>query len=333
MLQLQPLQHFQNELLGYRLGPQNGYMTSTVLVALLPIIFLISLGIWLRWLRFLNDDFWPQAERLGYYVLLPCLFFYGLTTAQLDALPVGKLVLTLVLSTLSIAALVVTLRPIMRVDGPAFTSVFQGSIRFNNYVGVTLASGLMGLQGVALAAICNAAIVPTVNILCVLVFAYYGSAKLSGWNITKQLLTNPLVVASFGGIAFQTLGLHLPFGIEPALQTLGAASLPLGLLCIGAALDFRTAQQWVGPVVTSSAIKFLAMPIATLLIAMLVGLEGNALTTALLFQTLPTASSAYIMARQLGGNAPLMAGITASQTILAIVAIPLVMLALSLQLR
>ncbi len=62
------------------------------------------------------------------------------------------------------------LRPLLRVDGPAFTSVFQGSVRFNNYVGVTLAAGLFGTKGIALAAICNAAIVPTVNILCVLVF-------------------------------------------------------------------------------------------------------------------------------------------------------------------
>ena len=48
------------------------------------------------------------------------------------------------------------------------------------------------------------------------------------------------------------------------------------------------------------------------------GLEGPALTTALLFQTLPTASSAYIMSRQLGGDAPLMAGITAAQSLLAL---------------
>ena len=53
------------------------------------------------------------------------------------------------------------------------------------------------------------------------------------------------------------------------------------------------------------------MPLVTLAVALLVGLDGPALTTALLFQTLPTASSAYIMSRQLGGDAPLMAGITA----------------------
>ncbi|ACL61591.1 AEC family transporter [Methylobacterium nodulans] len=305
-------------------------MTGAVLLALLPIVILIALGMLLRHRRFLDDGFWPQAERLGYFVLLPCLFFHGLATAHLKSLPVGDLALTLILSTLVVAALVVAMRPLMKVNGPAFTSVFQGRVRFNNYVGVTLAAGLFGAKGIALAAICNAAIVPTVNILCVMVFARHGSAKLTGRGILKQLVTNPLVVGSLGGIANQMLGLGIPPGLEPAMRALGAASLPLGLLCIGAALEFRSARQWVGPVASSSVMKFLAMPVATVLVARLTGLKGPALTTALLFQALPTASSAYILARQLGGDAPLMAGITATQTVLAFVAIPLVLTSLNI---
>ena len=107
------------------------------------------------------------------------------------------------------------------------------------------------------------------------------------------------------------------------MRALGAASLPLGLLCVGAALEFGSVRGWIAPVATSSAIKFLAMPVVTVLVASLMGLTGPALVTALLFQALPTASSAYIMARQLGGDAPLMAGITALQTLFALVALPI----------
>ena len=298
-------------------------MSADVILALLPIVLLIMLGMGLRRLGFLTESFWPQAERLSYYVLVPCLFFHSLATARLDALPARELVTTLILSILAVAALLVALRPVLKVDGPTFTSIFQGGIRFNNYVGVTLAAGLFGTQGLALAALCSAAIVPTVNILCVLVFARHGAARLSGRGIARQLVTNPLVLGSFAGIGFQLLGLGLPAGIEPALRALGAASLPLGLLCVGAALEFGSLRGWMAPVATSSAIKFLAMPVVTVLVASLMGLTGPALVTALLFQALPTASSAYIMARQLGGDAPLMAGITAMQTLFALVALPI----------
>lgn len=304
-------------------------MTKEVLLALAPVVILILVGLVLRRREFLQDSFWPQAERLGYFVLLPSLFFHGLATAHLESLPVRDLSLTLIIATVLVATLVVALRPLMNADGPAFTSIFQGSVRFNNYVGVTLAGGLFGTQGIALAAICNAAIVPTVNLLCVLVFARHGSAKLSGYGVLKQVCTNPLVLASLGGILFQMLGLSLPVGIEPAIKVLGAASLPLGLLCVGAALDFTAARGWTAPVVSSSAVKFIAMPIATVLVGQTVGLSGAALTIALLFQALPTASSAYLMAKQLGGDAPLMAGITAAQTLLAVVAVPVIILCIA----
>lgn len=298
-------------------------MTAEVLAALSPVVLLIALGFLLRRSRFLADGFWPQAERLSYFVLLPSLFFHGLVTAETGALPLAGLAVTLAGAILAVAALALAARPLMGIDGPGFTSVFQGGIRFNNYVGVTLAVGLFPQNGIALAAVCNAVIVPTVNILCVLVFARHGAVRLGLGGVLRQLATNPLILASLAGIAAKAAGLQMPPGIGPALRSLGAASLPLGLLCVGAALEFAGARRWVRPVAIASALKFGAMPLATLAVARLVGLQGEALVTALVFQTLPTASSSYILARQLGGDAPLMAGITAIQTVLAVAAIPL----------
>lgn len=300
-------------------------MLLPVILALLPVTILIVLGYAIRRSGFVAEAFWPQAEKLGYYVLLPSLFLHGLATVRLGDIPIAALATVLVASTLAVAATLVALRPLLPVDGPGFTSVFQGGVRFNNYVGVTIAAGLFGAQGIALAAVCNAAIVPTVNILCVLVFARFGATKLSVGGLLRQILVNPLVLACAGGIVLQALGAGLPPGIEPALKALGQASLPLGLLCVGAALDFGTARRWLQPTLAASGAKFLLMPAATVLASLAFGLGGVAASVALLFQALPTASSAFIMARQLGGDAPLMAGITAAQTVLAALAIPLVL--------
>ena len=78
-------------------------MSADVILALLPIVLLIMLGMGLRRLRFLADGFWPQAERLSYYVLVPCLFFHSLATARLDSLPARELVTTLILSLIHIS--------------------------------------------------------------------------------------------------------------------------------------------------------------------------------------------------------------------------------------
>jgi malonate transporter len=286
-------------------------MIAAVLLALGPIALLIAGGVGLRRTGLLADSFWPQAERLGYYVLLPALFVHGLATANLDGVPVASLAAVLVVSTIAVAGLLVAVQPRLGLDGADFTSVFQGGVRFNNYVGVTAASGLFGAQGIALAAVANAAIVPTVNILCVLIFARYGTlGRPRPRVILRQLAVNPLVLASASGIALKACGIAVPPVIEPTLRALGAASLPLGLLCVGAALDLGTARSWVKPVLVSSLAKFGAMPAATALACLALGLHGPAAATALLFQSLPTASSAYI---------------TATQTILAGLVIPLVL--------
>lgn len=298
-------------------------MTAALLIALIPIALLIALGAYLKRLNFLADTFWSQAERLGYYVLLPSLFFHGLATAKLDGVPVQGMIMALVLSTVVVSLLLLGARRFINGDNAAFTSVFQGGIRFNNYVGVSAAAGLFGSQGIALAAVANAAIVPTVNILCVLVFARYGSSgRMPVRKVFRQLALNPLVLACFGGILVQVLGWNLVAGFEPVLKALGQASLPLGLLCVGAALELGSIRQWLRPVGCSSVVKFLVMPSVTLWACHLFGLSGKAAIAALLFQALPTASSSYIMARQLGGDAPLMAGIIACQTLLAGIALP-----------
>ncbi|HUO54958.1 MAG TPA: AEC family transporter [Rhodoblastus sp.] len=297
-------------------------MTVATLNALLPVILLIALGHVLKRFGVLNEAFWPQAERISYFVLLPSLFFHGLATAKIGDLPAGRLALVLIASTLAVGLVVVVLRPLTRIDGAAFTSVFQGAIRFNNYIGLMLVSGLLGTPGVAYAAICNAALVPLVNVLAVLVFARHGDIRLSPLHVLRQSLTNPLILSCLGGLAWHSSGLGLPIGVAPALKALGGASLPLGLLCVGAALRFSGLSQWTALIAVASLFKLALLPVATFFVARAFALPATPTTVALLYQALPTASSAYILARQLGGDAPLMAGITAAQTVLAAATLP-----------
>lgn len=298
-------------------------MTLLALNALSPVVLLIALGHALRRSGFLAETFWPQAEKLSYFVLLPCLFFHGMATAHLEQLPAGRLALVLLAATCGTAALVLLCRWLMRVDGPAFTSIFQGSIRFNNYIGLTMVAQLFGAAGVAYAAICNAAMVPTVNVLSVLVFAGFGAARMSPLQALKQSVSNPLTLSCLFGLGFHESGLSLPETLAAALKTLGSASLPLGLLCVGAALRFSGLLRWLKPIATASLFKLALIPILTFFAARLFGLPPAPTTVALIYQALPTASSAYILARQLGGDAPLMAAITAAQTLAALITLPL----------
>lgn len=304
-------------------------MLNLILTTIVPIALLIALGRALRSHGFLGEAFWPAAERLSYFVLLPALFTHGLATADLGGLPVLDMVTVLLLSTLIGGSLLVLCKSVVADDGASFTSVFQGGVRFNNYIGATLAAGIYGTGGIALAAVANAAIVPTVNILCVMVFARYSGIRSSPASVIKAIFSNPLIVGCAAGIALRVTGIGLPAGIEPTIKALGQAALPLGLLCVGAALGSSAQGLGPRPLVAASLFKFVVLPLITYGVCRLFGLSGQAAIVAILFQALPTASSSYVMARQMGGNAPLMANIIALQTLLAALTLP-VMLSLTL---
>lgn len=298
-------------------------MFATIVLAVLPTAGLIALGTGLRRTGFLGDAFWPQAERLAYFILLPALFLHGLATADLSAVPVARFAAVIIAAILCVAAGLVALRRRVADDGPAFTSVFQGGIRFNNYIGVTVAAGLLGPLGIPLAALANAVIVPTVNVLCIVVFARFGRVRASPLGILRGVATNPLVVSCAMGGLMRVVGLTLPPVIEPMLKALGQASLPVGLLCVGSAVNVLAIRSHARGAVLASAAKFVAMPLVTVLGCMALGVGGPSALVAVVFQSLPTASSSYILARQLGGDAEMMAGITAVQTLAAAVTMPL----------
>ncbi len=312
-----------------------GALTS----ALLPTAALIVLGWGLRHRWGYTDAFWPDLERLAYFVLLPALFVSGLARADFGDLQIGRMAVVLAVASLLAAAVTWALRRVIApADGPAYTSVFQGAVRFNNYIGLVVATALLGTEGLALAALCNAVLVPTVNVTSTLTLARYGHGE-AGWGVVvRQVATNPLVLACVGGMVLRVIGSTEVGGamvgapvlgevlaaLGELIRILGTAALPIGLLCVGAGLrrpqGTRTTARLIG---WSMALRFAVVPAITVGAALAVGLSGPTAMVAVLFQSIPTASSAYVLARRLGGDAPLMAAIIAVQTVAGLVTIPL----------
>ncbi|TQF77601.1 AEC family transporter [Elioraea sp. Yellowstone] len=296
---------------------------AAVTLAVVPVALLIGLGWGLRRAAFLPDPFWPGAERLCFVVLLPALLAQGLGTADLGGVPVAGMAAAIVAPLFVTAAVLVALRRHLGIDGPGFTSVLQGGIRFNNYIGLAASAALYGAPGVALAALANAAIVPTVNVMSVLAFARFGTARPNLAGTLKALATNPLILGCAIGAVWQATAAPVPGVVSAALRSLGQASLPIGLLCVGAAFTPRALRARPGAAAVASAAKFVLLPALTWLACAAFGVRGVPAEVTVLFAALPTATSSYIMSKQLGGDAPLMAGITTLQTLVAAATLPL----------
>ena len=303
---------------------------TVIALVILPVFLLIFLGWLLRRRAFPGEGFWAPAERLTYFCFFPVLLATTLAQADFSELDVLPMAGAIVAAILVMTAALLLLRPLLYrwlgLDGAGFTSLYQGAVRMNTYIGLAVAFGVAGEAGVAAAAVAVAAIVPLVNLLCVSFLARYGTAaQPTVLGLVKQVATNPLILGCAVGSALNLSGLGLPPVLGETLLILGRAALPLGLLCVGAALDLRAAQAAGRPVLLSSALKLAVLPALTWAGCWALGVEGTAAFVAVLFNGLPTATSAYILARQLGGDATLMASLITAQTLLAMLTLPLVL--------
>ncbi|QJQ95475.1 MULTISPECIES: AEC family transporter [Halomonadaceae] len=292
--------------------------------ALGPLFLLILLGAALGWRRLPSGDFWPQLERLIYYLLFPAMLVANLAEADVTQVPIARVALALLGAMLLFGILLWSLRTRLGLEAAAFTSVFQGALRFNTYVGVAGASALHGSAGATVAAVAVALMVPVVNVLCVISFIAAGTLGPS--SLGKSLLAlvrNPLIVGCLIGIALNVSGIGLPGWSASSVALLGSAALPLGLVAVGVALKPSALLCLDLGVWVTNAIKLVLMPALVLIIALTLGLDPISRDVALLFAALPTATSAYILARQMGGDAELMAALITGQTLLAMVSLPL----------
>ncbi len=298
-----------------------------ILDAIFPIFSIIVVGYVFRRIAFPGDAFWPLAARITYVAFFPALLVQSLTRAELSEMDVAPMASALIAAVLLIAALLIALRRLLRLPDPAFTSVFQGSIRPNTYIGLAGAAALHGETGLALAAIAIAALVPLVNILSVAALSRYGGrGRATIGQTLRATAQNPLILACAVGLVLNVGGVRLPTQINAIIDIFSSAALPLGLLTVGAGLTFTSLQASAYPALLASGVKLLVLPLAALMVGSMLGVAGPALTIAGLFAALPCAPAAYVLAQQLGGDARLMAVILTAQTLLAAVTLPIIAL-------
>ncbi len=287
--------------------------------ALIPVFSLILIGYFFKKIKFPSHEFWPQADKLTYYVLMPSLLIYKLSTASLDTQNSFGFVSSAILAIFFTMTILIIVNKISPTNPASFTSMVQGSIRFNTYVFLALSGSIFGNEGLILSAIILTFAIPFINILCITVFAIYVSNdKLNFLYLLKSIVTNPLIVACIIGGSINFLGIHIPLVINNTLEILSNAALPMGLLSVGFGLVIREIKSSKKALILSSIAKHLILPILIYIFGKFFGIDGIMLSILVLFAVLPTAPSSFIFARQLGGDVQLMSSIITVQTLLSI---------------
>jgi predicted permease len=295
--------------------------------AVAPIFIVIITGYLLKRIRLVPGEMWPIVEHICFYLLMPFLIIRTLARADLGAIPIADFAIVIAGGVIGMASLLLLLRPVTEyrfgISGPTFTSIFQGATRFHGFMALAIVGSLYGEEGVALSGIAIGIMVPLINMLNVAVLTIFGQgdAKPDWATVILKIISNPLIVACVIGFALNLTG--VPQFLYGAIDIIGDGGLGLALLAVGAGLSVGRAMETKMLVAAGVLMRLLGMPLLVVLLSWAVGLEGLTRTVAIITGAVPTASSAYVMARQMGGDADLMANITTVQVLVAAVTLPL----------
>ncbi|MFV0480550.1 MAG: AEC family transporter [Campylobacteraceae bacterium] len=298
--------------------------------SLFPIFALIITGYVLKIIKFPNETFWAGADRITYYLFFPCMLIYSLAMADFRSVDNAFLMVGIVvLAIFSIAIILVILQWFCKFDVREFTSLFQGSTRFNTYVLVGVVNAFYGSEGILLSIFIITFLVPVVNFLCVGMFVFYlKEGKVSYKNLLISLITNPMILSCIIGGILNFSGLRLPTLIAPIIQTLSEPAIPLGLLSVGVGLTFKSFKTKKLTFWLAIFFKLMLLPSLMFGYTAFFDIDGMMRGVMVLYTAVPTAVASYILARQMGGDLSLMSAIITAQTIFAFATLSVIMVLL-----
>lgn len=323
------------------------HILETAVNAVVPIVLLMLLGYFLRWIGFLTPEFNRVGMKLVFNVLLPASLFQ--TTYNIESfsvIPWNLVIYSMLMLTVTfLAAVKLTpmVTPIPERRGPLLQTVVRAN---SAIIGLPLVEALGGSQeAMVITAVLIAFAVPYMNALAVVALSIYmedDGHRIGFKKILKNIATNPLLIgtalgfvfvllrscqnALFGEVVF-SLKEDVPFLFQP-ISKCAVACTPLALIIMGADFRFSAMGDMKKEIIVGTVNRVLIVPLVGLGLAALLSAYtpllncGSAEYPGLiaLFGT-PVAVSSAIMAGQMGNDKQLATQLVVWTSVISILTI------------
>jgi predicted permease len=164
---------------------------------------------------------------------------------------------------------------------------------------------LFGKKGSGVASLLIAIIIPIFNFLAVIVLEIFRGGNIDIKKIIKGIVTNPLILGCFAGIAAMLFQIRLANVLEKTINDLSNVATPLALVILGASFRFDKIKEYTKQLLIGVIGRLILVPGIFLPIAIELGFKNIELASIMVLLTSPTATSSFIMAEQMGGDGEL----------------------------
>ncbi len=293
---------------------------------ILPIFFIASLG-WILKRHFLSsEEFWKGLEKLSYFIFTPCIIFNNTSIHGIGGGVMVKMIICLILSCSIFGFGLIYFNNRTSGDPLKFTSVFQGSFRFNSLIFLSLAQALYGSKGLEAAAIIAVYMIIFTNFAIILIYNLYlvqydSDGTINILQILKNVFLTPVILSSIAGFIFNFLNLKLHIVMQLSLVNISNGALTMGILIAGARIKFALTSENIRYVYICTIGKMVIFPIITIIICQIFLIPDYLKTIAVLYACMPAGSSSYVVAKFYGGDTESMLSIITTTTIFSLLSL------------
>lgn len=279
------------------------------LEVVLPLFLVMAVGYILRQKGFISQVFASELSRLLYNVVMPVAIFSDIWKSELsEGLPV-RFLLVVAFGVVLTSGLAWLVGGVMGLKPSKRGAFAHGAFRGNYvYVGLSILRSL----GVEIGVLASATFVVNMFLyvpIGVFMLSPSGGKGMDGRAFIRSIITNPLLVGVFVGLAANLIGLPQFPILNRTVGYFTSMSTPVALLGIGANFNVQASAQDRGISVVATALKLFVFPLIMVIIGVALKFSPDALLTLYVSFGVPTAINSYAMTREMGGDGDLAANI------------------------
>ena len=268
---------------------------DAILTTILSIIIMIGLGYFLKRIDFLSEKDIDPFNKIVMYILMPCMIFHAIFTADISLIPkLGILPFIILASSFATGIISYFILKQLKLDDKKLWSVLVTVMIANTaFMGYPVTLGIYGQTGFLRAIFCDMATLCIFLLLSfVLILKFGGTIK----TALKKIALFPPVWAVVLGLCFNWLNIPIGSVLDNTVNYLGQGAIPLIMVTLGLSIDFSALARSKSMIAFTSIMKLVFFPMVAFFIVNYLGLVNLEYQISVVEAAMPSGMMSLLLA-------------------------------------
>lgn len=300
---------------------------NAIEITILSIVLMIFLGVFLRRIDFLGIKEVESLNNIVIYILMPCMVFSALYSADLSLLSTLGILPFIILASSFITGTItyLILRKFNIEEKRLWSVVVAVMIANTAFMGYPINLGIFGQVGLLRAIFCDIATLIIFLMLSFVLSMKFGGSKKSA---IKKIALFPSLWAVILGILFNFLNVPIGPVLENTVNYLGNGSIPLIMLALGVSIDFSGLTRSRNMIIFTSAMKLILYPIVAFAFASILGLVDLQFKISVIEAAMPSGMLSLVLAISYKLDFELTSDCILIDTVISLLSLPVIIMLL-----